>query len=106
MKLLILCTQWGSEHLPVEDFFAKVKEAGYDGIDTWVQEDINEKKKFISLLDKYQFKIVSHQQQAKGNTIDEYCKSLKYYLSLSLSSAPRNFGGRIQSRTWYHGDNS
>lgn len=88
MKLLILCTQWGSEHLPVEDFFTKVKEAGYDGIDTWVPEDITEKKKFISLLDKYQLKIVSHQYQAKGNTIEKYCKSLKYYLALSLECDP------------------
>lgn len=88
MKLLILCTQWGSENLPIEEFFMKVKEAGYDGIDTWVPEDINEKKKFISLLDKYHLKIVSHQHQAKGNDIDEYCKSLEHYLSLSLECNP------------------
>ena len=88
MKLLILCTQWGSQHLPLEDFFMKVKEAGYDGIDTWVPEDVNEKKKFISLLDKHQLKIVSHQYQAKGNSIDEYCKSMEYYLSLSMECDP------------------
>ena len=88
MKLLILCTQWGSQHLPLEDFFMKVKEAGYDGIDTWVPDDVNEKKKFISLLDKHQLKIVSHQYQAKGNTIDEYCKSMEYYLNLSMECNP------------------
>lgn len=88
MKLLILCPQWGHEHLPLEDFFSRVKEAGYDGIDTWVPEDINEKKKFISLLDKHQLKIVSHRHQAKGNDIDEYCKSLEHYLSLSLECNP------------------
>ena len=88
MKLLILCTQWGSQHLPLEDFFTKVKEAGYDGIDTWVPEDVNEKKKFISLLDEYQLAIVSHQYQAKGNNINEFCKSLEYYLSLSTECNP------------------
>ena len=88
MKLLILCTQWGSEHLPAEDFFAKVKEAGYDGIDTWLPEDSNERKKFISLLDEYKLKIVSHQHQAKGNNIEEYCKSLEYYLNLSMECNP------------------
>lgn len=88
MKLLILCPQWGSEHLPLEDFFAKVKESGYDGVDTWLPEDVNERKKFKSLLDKYQLEIVSHQHQAKGNNIDEYCKSLEYYLSLSLECNP------------------
>ena len=49
MKVLILCPQWGHEHLPLEDFFSKVKKADYDGIDTWVSEDRNEMKKLISL---------------------------------------------------------
>ena len=88
MKLLILCTEWGSQHLPLEDFFMKVKGAGYDGIDLWVPEDVNQRKKFISLLNEYQLKIVSHQHQAKGNTIDEYCKSLEYYLALSMECNP------------------
>lgn len=88
MKLLMLCPQWGSEHLPLEDFFLKVKDAGYDGIETWVPEDINERKKFISLLSRYQLKSVSHQHQAKGNGIDKYCKSLEHYLYLSMECNP------------------
>jgi sugar phosphate isomerase/epimerase len=88
MKLLILCPQWGSEHLPMEDFFIKVKEAGYDGLDTWMPEHLNERKQFISLLDKYKLKMVSHQHQATGNNIDEHCKSLEYYLALSMECNP------------------
>ena len=88
MKLLILCPQWGSEHLTLEDFFAKAKEAGYDGVDTWVPEELSNRKKFIFLLNKYQLSIVSHQYQAKGNTMVEFCKSLEYYLSLSLECNP------------------
>lgn len=88
MKLLMLCTQWGHENLPVEEFFIKVKEAGYDGVDTWLPEDKNERNNFISLLNKYQLAIVSHQHQAKGNSINEYIKSLEYYLALSLECNP------------------
>ncbi|HET7116905.1 MAG TPA: TIM barrel protein [Hanamia sp.] len=88
MKLLILCPQWGYEHLPLEDFFSKVKEAGYDGIDTWIPEEKNEREKFISLLEKYKLVVVAHQHQAKGNSITEYCKYLEYYLSLSLECDP------------------
>ena len=88
MKLKILCTQWGHEHLPLEDFFSRVKEAGYDGIDTWLPKSKNEKKKFISLLDKYQLAIVGQQYQAKGSTINQYCKSLKYHLSHLLECNP------------------
>lgn len=88
MKLLILCPQWGSTHLPLEDFFIKVKESGFDGIDTWMPEGKIERKRFISLLDEYQLSIVSHQHQAKGNSINEFCKSLEYYLSISMECNP------------------
>src|SRR4051812_235069 len=88
MKLLLLCPQWGHEHLALENFFLKVKEAGYDGIDTWLPEEINKRKKFISLVNEYHLQIVSHQYQAKGNDVNEYCRSLEYYLLLSLESNP------------------
>ena len=70
MKLLILCPQWGHEHLPLEDFFSKVKKAGYDGIDTWVSEDINERKKtHLSFapghLQKFKFEIYDRKNLKK-----------------------------------------
>lgn len=88
MNLLILCPQWGQEHLPVEDFFLRVKEAGYDGVDTWMPKEPNERKNFIRLLEQYDLKIVSHQHQAKGDTINDFCRSLEYYLNLCLECNP------------------
>lgn len=88
MKLKILCPQWGHEHLETEDFFSKVKNAGYDGVDTWLPESHGARKKFIRLLNEYDLSIVSHQHQAKGNSIDEFCKSFEYYLQLSLECNP------------------
>jgi sugar phosphate isomerase/epimerase len=88
MELLILCTQWGHEYLQPEDFLRKVKDAGYDGVDTWLPEDKSERRKFISLLNKYDLSIVSHQHQAKGNSIDEFCKSFEYYLQISMECNP------------------
>jgi sugar phosphate isomerase/epimerase len=88
MQLKILCPQWGHEHLKIEDFFIKVKEAGYDGVDTWVPEDKEERKQFIRLLKAYNLSLVSHQHQAKGSTIDEFCKSYEYYLNMSMECGP------------------
>ncbi|MEI7523624.1 MAG: TIM barrel protein [Mariniphaga sp.] len=88
MNLLILAPQWGMEHLPIEDFLIKVKEAGYDGIDTWLPEDPTERKRFIQLLEEYELKIVCHQHQAKGKNITEFCRSMEYYLNLSLECNP------------------
>lgn len=88
MKLLILCPQWGLEHLTLEDFFEKVSSAGYNGVDTWIPENTIERNKFIRLLDEYQLSIVGHQHQATGRNIDEYCKSYEYYLNLTMECNP------------------
>lgn len=88
MKLKILCPQWGSEHLEIEAFLEKVKEAGYDGIDTWLPENKKERLRFIRLLNDYDLSMVSHQHQAKGNNMNDFCKSFEYYLNLSLESNP------------------
>jgi hypothetical protein len=88
MDVKILCPQWGQEHLDIEDFFAKVKEAGYDGVDTWVPEPQKDRNRFVSLLSEYDLSMVSHQHRAKGQTINEFCKSFEYYLNLSLESNP------------------
>lgn len=78
MNILFLCMQWGHEHLDTEDFFVKVKAAGYDEVDTWLPEDKNERKRFLRLLKEYDLVMVSHQHQAKGNNIDEFCNSIEY----------------------------
>lgn len=88
MELKILCPQWGHEHLPVEAFFEKVKRAGYDGVDTWLPEGAEERKRFIRLLHEYDLVMVSHQHQAKGNDLSAFCRSFEYYLNLSLESGP------------------
>ena len=88
MKLLILCTQWGMADLPLEDFFSRVTEAGYDGIDTWIPEEVSEKKKFLRLLNEYRLPVVSHQFHAKGTGIKEFCRSYEYYLNLSMECNP------------------
>lgn len=88
MDLKILCPQWGQEHLEIEAFLVKVKEAGYDGVDTWLPEIKKERLRFIQLLNDYDLSMVSHQHQAKGNNMNEFCKSFEYYLNLSLESNP------------------
>ena len=88
MKVLILCTQWGMQDMPLEEFFSTVINAGYDGIDTWIPEDAIEKRKFLHLLNEYKLPLVCHQLWAKGTGIKEFCKSFEYYLNLSMECNP------------------
>ncbi|MEO8763516.1 MAG: sugar phosphate isomerase/epimerase [Ginsengibacter sp.] len=88
MKLLILCTQWGLQNITLEDFFSRLTNAGYDGVDTWIPEDPHERKKFVGLLNEYKLPIVCHQFHAKGTRIKEFCRSFEYYLNLSMECNP------------------
>jgi sugar phosphate isomerase/epimerase len=88
MQVLILATQWGFESLTFEDFIIKIKEAGFDGIDTWLPEQPQERKAFIRLLNEYRLPIVCHQHQAKGNNINEFCSSFEYHLNLCMECGP------------------
>ncbi len=72
----------------LEDFFSAVVGAGYDGIDTWIPEDVKERKKFLRLLDEYRLPVVCHQFHAKGADFKEFCRSFEYYLNLSSECNP------------------
>jgi sugar phosphate isomerase/epimerase len=88
MRLLVLCPQWGHEHLPIEQFLTNVKEAGYDGVETWMPEQATERKELIRLLGEYKLPIVSHQHQANGDNIGNFCRSFEYYLNVSMECGP------------------
>lgn len=88
MQVLLLAVQWGFEHLPFEDFIVKIKDAGFDGIDTWIPESNKERKDFIRLLDSYRLPVVCHQHQAHGRNIKDFCRSFEYYLNLSMECEP------------------
>ncbi len=88
MQLKILCPQWGQEHLETADFFIKVKQAGYDGVEAAMPEDKEERKRLIRLLKEYELSVISHQHQAKGATIHEFCRSYEYYLNMAMECEP------------------
>ena len=52
MKLNIIYPIWGSEHLSLETFIGKVKEAGYDGIEMNVPFDNQYTNRLQKLLDE------------------------------------------------------
>ena len=88
MQVKILCPQWGHEQLDMADFLIKIKTAGYDGVDTWMPENAANRKRFIRLLEEYKLAVVSHQHQATGNTINEFCRSFEYYLHQCMECNP------------------
>ena len=88
MELLILCPQWGHEHLPFEEFCEKVKAAGYDGIETWLPLEKSERHTMARCLERHQLFFVSHQHQAAGENINAFCRSYNEWLHISSECAP------------------
>lgn len=72
MKIKILSPQWGHEHLPISQFLDKIRASGYDGVDTWIPLDKDEKRVLFDYLQKYGMDLVSHQHRAEGSTFNEF----------------------------------
>ena len=79
---------WGHEQLDIIDFCQKIKEAGYDGIDTWIPEDPAGKRRLFDALQKYELLLVSHQHQAHGKDFTSFKDSFRHYLELSAEGSP------------------
>ena len=79
---------WGHEHLDIVDFCQKIREAGYDGIDTWLPEDPGEKRRLFGALEKFELLLVSHQHQARGERFEDFKDSFRHYLAFSAEGNP------------------
>ncbi|HVK97745.1 MAG TPA: hypothetical protein VM368_08005, partial [Flavisolibacter sp.] len=75
METKILSPLWGHEHLPLTDFLDKIRQSGYDGIDTWVPDNAADKKILYDYLQQHEMHIVTHQHQAAGSTFEEFKNS-------------------------------
>jgi hypothetical protein len=72
MKIKILSPQWGHEHLPLHSFLDKITAAGYDGVDTWIPLQKNNKRLLFDYLQQHQMYMVSHQHRAEGSTFKKF----------------------------------
>jgi len=88
MQIKILCPLWGYESWPINDFLQKVKQAGYDGIDTWIPDDAAEKKALLDGLQQYELLLVAHQHQANGQTFEEFKGSFLDHLRICAATQP------------------
>jgi sugar phosphate isomerase/epimerase len=53
MKILFFCPRWGQSHLSWDDFAAKVKAAGYDGIETDIPADPAERQLLLDTMGRH-----------------------------------------------------
>lgn len=72
MKIKIFSPQWGHEHLPIDQFMDKIRTKGYDGVDTWIPQNKDDKRVLYDYLQKHHMHLISHQHRAEGCTFHEF----------------------------------
>jgi hypothetical protein len=72
MTIKILCPTWGLEGWGIRQMLNRIKNANYDGLDTWIPDDSIEKKILFDHLQKNELLIVAHQHQARGSTFKAF----------------------------------
>jgi len=88
MKIKIMCPLWGHEHLPLQDILPRIKEAGYDGVDTWLFQDETKDRELHELLQELELELIAHQWQAEGSSFDEFKTSYKHFLNYTADANP------------------
>jgi hypothetical protein len=89
MEIKFICTRWGLDQIPVNQFVEQAINAGYDGVETNLPAD----KEFISLLLKAveQHKAILVAQQwlpPAKESVEQYRKRLTENLHLLVSLSP------------------
>ena len=82
MDIHILCPLWGHEQTDIDEFAARVKGAGYDGIDAWVPEDRRARDRFHNALARQGLSLVTHQHQGTDT------RSFLHYLEICAEGSP------------------
>jgi sugar phosphate isomerase/epimerase len=75
MEIRILSPTWGLEHLGYEKMLRKIFAAGYDGLDTWIPQDPDDKRTLFDFLSSGNITLVTHQYRAAGSTFKDFRKS-------------------------------
>ncbi|TCN59542.1 sugar phosphate isomerase/epimerase [Flavobacterium circumlabens] len=88
MQIKFFCPRWGSESLSWVDFCSKVKKAGYDGVESPVSLDEQEKKEMKTALDKYELLFIGQYYQSFNSDLEIHKTEFKKHLYNILELDP------------------
>lgn len=80
MQIHFFCPRWGSENMPYEVFFEKVKKAGYDGVEMSLPLDIAERDYIVKLLREYDLLLIGQHWECTLSDSANYEKDYERYL--------------------------
>jgi len=80
MKINYFCPRWGSENLPWDNFCAKVKAAGYEGVEAAIPFDETEKNEIVRALEKHGLLLLGQYYQSFEKDFGQHAKRFEKYL--------------------------
>ncbi len=80
MKVKYFCPRWGSEHLSWKQFGALVKQTGYDGVETFVPFEEEEKAELSKALKENDLLLIGQYYQSFEKDFDQHKISFKKHL--------------------------
>ena len=98
-KVLFFQTDWGNQ-LPIEEFLAKAKADGYNGIEVWMPGDQQAKDRLKTGLEKYELKVIFLHGTNKGLPFAESLKAYESGLEEILAWNPVKVNSHTGSDFW------
>lgn len=82
MKINFFCPRWGSENLNWNEFFEKVKNAGYDGVEWAIAKEVsrNEIERVLEISNLYELKMIAQHFDTNDSNFEEHLKIYNEWL--------------------------
>lgn len=88
MKIKFFCPLWGSENLEIKSFVAKVKDAGYDGIEMSLPMETERKEEILKLVKKSDLQFIAQHWETSALDYDVHRKEYRERLLNLATSKP------------------
>jgi len=100
MKILFFCPRWGQEKLSWEAFLGQVKSAGYDGVESGLPADENEKDQMMNGLEKHGLRFIAQHWETLEHDFDKHQQEFERRL-YQLSAAKPQFINSQTGKDYY-----
>lgn len=88
MQIKFFCPLWGSDNMTVESFFAKVKVAGYDGVEMSLPLEAERKEEILALLKQHDLQLIAQHWETATADYDLHKKEYRRWLENLASVRP------------------
>jgi sugar phosphate isomerase/epimerase len=86
MEILFFCPRWGSASIPWPEFARKVKEAGFDGVETDIPFDLRERDELLQALEQNGLLLIAQHWETVDpvfeSHLDEYTGRIAFLASV------------------------